>query len=204
MNIIAQEARKRQAVVKLSLRKGKSFASRIYGVSLASVKRWCKRYDGTWKSFRNEKYQHAIGDIFKQIEKEYFNTDKFSKDIVVGLMQQMLSIIYRSENSYENSKRQNHYVEKALEIINRDFAADISLSSLAEEFSISPEHFSHVFKKETGLGSTSIFRYCVLKRLKPLLNRTKKQAFPKSLFRAVLTTATISAKNSRKSTGFLR
>ena len=50
MNIIAQEARKRQAVVKLSLRKGKSFASRIYGVSLSSVKRWCKRYDGTWKS----------------------------------------------------------------------------------------------------------------------------------------------------------
>ena len=50
MNIIAQEAHKRQAVVKLSLRKGKSFASRIYGVSLSSVKRWCKRYDGTWQS----------------------------------------------------------------------------------------------------------------------------------------------------------
>lgn len=50
MNIIAQEARKRQAVVKLSMRKGKSFASRIYGVSLSSVKRWCKRYDGTWRS----------------------------------------------------------------------------------------------------------------------------------------------------------
>lgn len=50
MNIIAQEARKRQAVVKLSMRKGKSFASRIYGVSLSSVKRWCKRYDGDWKS----------------------------------------------------------------------------------------------------------------------------------------------------------
>lgn len=52
MNIITQEAKKRQAVVKLSLRKGKSFASRIYGVSLSSVKRWCKRYDGTWRSLR--------------------------------------------------------------------------------------------------------------------------------------------------------
>ena len=50
MNIVAQEARKRQAVVKLSVRKGKSFASRIYGVSLSSVKRWCKRYDGDWRS----------------------------------------------------------------------------------------------------------------------------------------------------------
>lgn len=52
MNIITQEAKKRQAVVKLSLRKGKSFASRIYGVSLSSVKRWCKRYDGDWRSLR--------------------------------------------------------------------------------------------------------------------------------------------------------
>lgn len=51
MNIITQEARKRQAVVKLANRKGKSYAARIYGVSLSSVKRWCKRYDGKdWRS----------------------------------------------------------------------------------------------------------------------------------------------------------
>ena len=51
MNILSQEARKRQAVVKLARRKGKSFAARIYGVSLSSVKRWDKRYDGKdWRS----------------------------------------------------------------------------------------------------------------------------------------------------------
>ena len=51
MNIISQEARKRQAVVKLARRKGKSLAVRIYGVSLSSVKRWDKRYDGKdWRS----------------------------------------------------------------------------------------------------------------------------------------------------------
>ena len=57
MNIIAQEARTRQAVVKLSLRKGKSFAGRIYGVSLSSVKRWCKRYDGTWQSLKEKSHK---------------------------------------------------------------------------------------------------------------------------------------------------
>ena len=51
MNIVTQEARRRQAVVKLAIRKGKSFASQKYGVSLSSVKRWCKRYDGKdWRS----------------------------------------------------------------------------------------------------------------------------------------------------------
>ena len=51
MNIISQEARKRQAVIKLARKKGKSFAAQKYGVSLSSVKRWDKRYDGKdWHS----------------------------------------------------------------------------------------------------------------------------------------------------------
>ena len=51
MNILTQEAKKKQAVVKFAVKNGKSEASRRYGVSLSSVKRWCKRYDGSdWRS----------------------------------------------------------------------------------------------------------------------------------------------------------
>ena len=50
MKRIAQEARRRQGVVKYAEKHGKSKAARQYGVSLSSVKRWCKRYDGTWQS----------------------------------------------------------------------------------------------------------------------------------------------------------
>ena len=50
MNIIIQEAKKKQAIVKYAEKNGKSSASRMYGVSLSSVKRWSKRYDGTWQS----------------------------------------------------------------------------------------------------------------------------------------------------------
>jgi transposase InsO family protein len=57
MNMITQEARKRQTVVKLSNRKGQIFASRMYGVSLSSVKRWCKRYDGTWRSLAERSHR---------------------------------------------------------------------------------------------------------------------------------------------------
>lgn len=57
MNRIAQEARKRQAVVKLAERKGKSYASAKYGVSLSSVKRWCRRYDGTWQSLQERSHR---------------------------------------------------------------------------------------------------------------------------------------------------
>jgi len=57
MNMVTQEAKKRQAVVKLANRRGKSFASRMYGVSLSSVKRWCKRYDGTWRSLAERSHR---------------------------------------------------------------------------------------------------------------------------------------------------
>lgn len=50
MNMITQKARKKQAVVKYAEKSGKSSARRMYGVSLSSIKRWCKRYDGTWQS----------------------------------------------------------------------------------------------------------------------------------------------------------
>lgn len=57
MNRITQEARKRQAVVKLAKRKGQTYACRKYGVSLSSVKRWCKRYDGTWQSLKEKSHR---------------------------------------------------------------------------------------------------------------------------------------------------
>ncbi len=58
MNRITQEARKRQAVVKLARRKGKSYAARMYGVSLSSIKRWDKRYDGKdWRSLQERSHR---------------------------------------------------------------------------------------------------------------------------------------------------
>jgi transposase InsO family protein len=50
MNILTQEAHRRQGAVKTAFKKGKSYAAAKYGVSLSSVKRWCRRYDGDWRS----------------------------------------------------------------------------------------------------------------------------------------------------------
>lgn len=57
MNRIAQEAKRRQGVVQYAQKHGKSAAARRYGVSLSSVKRWVKRYDGTWQSLREKSHR---------------------------------------------------------------------------------------------------------------------------------------------------
>ena len=57
MNMITQEAKKKQVIVKYAEKNGKSQASRMYGVSLSSIKRWCKRYDGTWQSMLEKSHR---------------------------------------------------------------------------------------------------------------------------------------------------
>ena len=80
MNIITQEVKKKQAVVESAIRKGKSEASRRYGVRLSSVKRWCKRYNGTWQSLINKSrlpHSHPKRHTVRE-EKQIKNT--FKKD----------------------------------------------------------------------------------------------------------------------------
>ncbi len=57
MKRLAQEARVRQGVVHYAEKHGKSEAARKYGVSLSSVKRWTKRYDGTWQSLQERSHR---------------------------------------------------------------------------------------------------------------------------------------------------
>ena len=66
MNIIAQEAKKRQAVVKLANRKRKKLCKpKIWNKACRKRKTMVQRYDGTWqslaeKSHRPHSHQNAI------------------------------------------------------------------------------------------------------------------------------------------------
>jgi transposase InsO family protein len=57
MNRLTQAAKARQAAVECGNKKGKSYAAQKYGVSLSSMKRWSKRYDGTWQSLRERSHR---------------------------------------------------------------------------------------------------------------------------------------------------
>lgn len=55
---VKQEAKNREKIVQYAQKHGnKSEAARKYFVSLSSVKRWCKRYDGTWESLQERSHR---------------------------------------------------------------------------------------------------------------------------------------------------
>ena len=57
MNSIASEAHFRQRVLKYSIKKGVTEASRRYHVSRQAIYEWRARYDGTWKSLKEKSHR---------------------------------------------------------------------------------------------------------------------------------------------------
>lgn len=126
--------------------------------------------------YKNEKYSGEIYRILKKIEREYIDGDVFSESLIKGYMQQLLSIVYRTENKYKNTRHQNKYVKTALDILEENFTSDISLTATADEFGISAEHFSRIFKKETGLGFNEYLSLLRLKKAESILRRNQTQS----------------------------
>ena len=67
----------------------------------------------------------------------------------------------------------NKIIEQAVAYIKENFSSDITLSSLAGKFSVSPEHFSRLFKKETGLGFSKYLNSLRLQYAEQLLRSSK-------------------------------
>lgn len=80
MNRITQEAKKRQGVVKYAEKHGKRAAVRQYGVSLSSVKRWVKRYDGTWQSLAERSHRPHSHPRQHTAEEEQAIRDFYAKE----------------------------------------------------------------------------------------------------------------------------
>ena len=110
MNIITQEARKKQAIVKYAERNGKSSASRMYGVSLSSVKRWSKRYDGTWQSLMEKshrphshpnrhtpKEERQIKNSFKKLYQRYGWDGVYSDLLRKGYSRSFSGMVYAAK-----------------------------------------------------------------------------------------------------------
>ena len=121
MNILTQEARKRQSVVKLARRKGKSYAARIYGVSLSSVKRWDSRYDGKdWRSLlershrphshpkqHTEKEEMILSKAFWSKQERYGWDGMYAEAKANGYTRSLSGMIYAAKrlNLVEKSKK---------------------------------------------------------------------------------------------------
>ena len=73
-------------------------------------------------------------------------------------------------------------MEKILNDIKSNYHCDITLSRTAREHSISPEHLSRIFKKETGLSFHEYLTSIRLKEAERLLKLEEKKSVSEIAF----------------------
>ena len=109
------------------------------------------RYFSTYL-YRNPFVTNEVRKIFGRIENEYRLGDVLSDEIISCHTHSLFYLLARNSDSCLAIDDGNKVIEQAVAYIRENFASDITLSAIAEKFSVSPEHFSRMFKKETGLG----------------------------------------------------
>ncbi len=125
--------------------------------------------------YRNPFIADEIKRLFAKIEKECNTGDKFSDEIISCHTHSLFYLLMRNVDTCLPADDGNKVIEQAVAYIRENFSSDITLSSLAKRFSVSPEHFSRVFKKETGLGFSKYLNSLRLQYAEQLLRADEGQ-----------------------------
>lgn len=129
--------------------------------------------------YRNPFVTDETRKILEKIEAEYNLKDSFSDEIISCHTHSLLYLLMRNTESCIDIDDGNRVIEQAVAYIKENFASDITLSSLAKMFSVSPEHFSRLFKKETGLGFSKYLNSLRLQYAEQLLKNADGQNITK-------------------------
>ncbi len=122
--------------------------------------------------YRNPKIKKEIFEIFKKIEQEYTNPDNLSEDILKCYTHSFFYLLIRNADSKTKVEGKNKYIETVVDYIQKNFKYDITLNELAKECSLSSEHLSRMFKKETGFGFCEYLNLLRMQKAEALLKQS--------------------------------
>lgn len=93
--------------------------------------------------------------ILGRIEYEYNLNDRYSEEMIVGAVHELMVFLSRIiENSADSliAEANGSMAERAAQYICEHYGEPLTLEDLATEFSLSREYFSSKFKQTTGFG----------------------------------------------------
>lgn len=123
--------------------------------------------------YQNPQITEQIHQILLTIEQEYTHPDRWSEDAIYCNMKQLFILLARHPNTYTASQEGNETVTRAADYLQKHFASDVTLEEIARFCAVSPEHFSRLFKKETGFGFREYLNLLRLQRAEHLLKQNR-------------------------------
>ncbi len=112
--------------------------------------------------YRNPDALAEIDATFDKIEAEWNSPDEFSEELIRSYVFSLFFTMARRSNRFSQKSDGSILVEDCVKYIQKNFMHHISLSETAKSQSVSAEHLSRMFKKETGFGFKE---YVILVRL---------------------------------------
>lgn len=89
--------------------------------------------------------------VMERISEEYQKNDEYSLDALKCLTGELIFLLVRNADQEEETVG-SEFIGKAIKYIQENFSQEITLSQVAELLSVSAEHLSRTFKRETGFN----------------------------------------------------
>lgn len=129
--------------------------------------------------YRNPQVVNEARNIFEKIENEYKLKDSISDEIISCHTHTLFYLLARNADACLAVDSRNKLIEQSVAYIRENFSSDLTLSFIAEMFSVSPEHFSRMFKKETGIGFSKYLNSLRLQHAEQILRSAHVQNITK-------------------------
>ena len=129
--------------------------------------------------YRNPTIFDEVLEILKKIEHEYYNPDSMTDELLCCYTQTLFFLLAKNINTCSEVIAGNEYIEHAIDYLQKHFTSEVTLSSIAKMYSVSPEHFSRMFKKETGFGFNKYVNLLRLQKAETMLKQAPDESVSK-------------------------
>lgn len=119
--------------------------------------------------YRNPKITGRVREIFSRIAEEYGKGDAVSYGILAAYTKILFYTLLRGAQHRRPIDVTSKTVSGVIETMKNELSSDITLKGMAKRFSVSEEHLSRIFKKETGVGFSSYLTFLRMKKAEELL-----------------------------------
>lgn len=126
--------------------------------------------------YRNNLVRTQLDEIFTKIENEYESPDELSTDVLRCYTSELFFIIFRNKNEFETKPDESSLITQALQYIKNNYMNEVKLSAVAKLCSVSAEHLSRAFKKETGFGFNEYLTILRLQKAEDMLRNEPGRA----------------------------
>ena len=119
--------------------------------------------------YRNPDISADVEKLFSKIAEEYEREDNFRDEALRCLTHELFFLLARNMHHRTEADTGTPFIEETVKFIQKSYMTEINLSDVARMHSMSPEHLSRTFKRETGFGFSEYITLVRLQRAEYLL-----------------------------------